>query len=145
MAEVEIRGKKFPLCLTVAALDKINAKCGGMKGIGAFLDGKEPNYIMPAAGTEREAGGNAGRSLCNSAWMLGLLIQEGEENRLVCARFDGEKTVRREVPDSEAISHLLTVASAKKYRLAVIEAVNESMKQEIEALYPKNVKDAELE
>ena len=143
MVEVEIRGKKFPLCLTVAALEKINAKCGGMKGIGAFLDGKEQSLLIPPQGAAPSETSSAGRALCNTAWMLGLLIQEGEENRLVCARFDGEKVERRAVPDTEAIGHLLTVASAQKYRLAVFEAVNESMKQEIEAVYPKNGKDAE--
>ena len=107
MVEVEIRGKKFPLCLTVAALDKINAKCGSMKNIGAFLDGKEQNFLIPPQGAAPEEASSTGRALCNTAWMLGLLIQEGEENRLVCARFDGEKVERRAVPDAETISHLL--------------------------------------
>lgn len=134
MVEVEIRGKKFPLCLTVAALDKVNEKCGGVKNIGAFLDGKQPD------GTS-----NTAQVICNTAWLLGLLIHEGEEARFVLARFDGEKADRRVVPDSVAISHLLTVASVNKYRKAVFDAINESMSQEIEALYPKNVKDAEQE
>lgn len=134
MVEVDIRGKKFPLCLTVAALDKINEKCGGMRNIGAFLDGKAPDGSKSST-----------QLVINTAWMLGLLIQEGEENRLVVARCDGEKTERLAVPDTTALSHLLTVASANKYRTAVIDAVNESMTQEIEAVYPKNVKDAEPE
>lgn len=134
MISVEIRGKEFPLCLTVAALDAINAKCGGIKNIGAFLDG-----------IDEEGATSFSKSLCNTAWMLGLLIREGEENRLICARFDGEQTERRAVPDSAAISHLLTIASAGKYKTSVIEAVNESLTQEIEAAYPKNVKSAELE
>ena len=134
MVEVEIRGTKFPLCLTVAALDKINEKCGGMQNIGAFLDGKADDGSKSTTQT-----------ILNTAWMLGLLIQEGEENRLILARFDGEKTERRAVPDVAAISHLLTIASMNKYRISVIEAVNESMAQEIEAVYPKNVKDAEPE
>ena len=77
MVTVDIRGKEFPLCLTVAAVDKINAKCGSIKQIGTFLDGKE--------------GGGAfefGRAMHNTAWLLGLLIQEGEENRLVNARLN---------------------------------------------------------
>lgn len=143
MVEVEIRGKKFPLCLTVAALDKINAKCGGLGNISAFLDGNEPSYMLHPEQAAQSEKGNTGKALCNTAWMLGLLIQEGEENRLVCARLDGEKVERCAVPDAETISHLLTVASAKKCRLAVFEAVNESMKQEIEAVYPKNGNDAE--
>lgn len=143
MVEVEIRGKKFPLCLTVAALDKINAKCGGLGNIGSFLDGKEPSYMLHPEQAAQGEKGSTGKALCNTAWMLGLLIQEGEENRLVCARLDGEQTERRCVPDAEAIAHMLTVASAQKYRLSVFDAVNESMKQEVEALHPKNGKDAE--
>ena len=131
MAEVEILGKKFPLCLTVAAVDKINEKCGGLNGITKFLDGAEDGKV------------NTGKAMCNTAWLLGLLIQEGEENRLILARFSGEKAERRVVPDSEAICHLLTIASAKKYRTAVFEAVNESLKQEIEAVYQKNVESEE--
>ena len=132
MVSVNIGGKEFPLCLTVAAVDKINAKCGSIKQIGAFLDGKE--------------GGGAfemGRAMHNTAWLLGLLIQEGEENRLVNARLAGEKTERRTVPDSEAICHLLTVATASKYRGAVMNAVHESLRQDIEAEHPKNAENAE--
>lgn len=132
MVTVKIWGKEFPLCLTVAALDKVNAKCGGLKGLGGFLDGKS------ADGTS-----SGSVAICNTAWMLGLLMQEGEENRIVCARFAGESAERRSVPDTDAVCHLLTYASALKYRTAVLEAVNESLAQEIEALYPKNVKDAE--
>lgn len=132
MVEVEIRGKQFPLCLTVAALDKVNAKCGGIGGIGKFLDG-----------TNDEGETDFSQSMCNTAWLLGLLIQEGEENRLVCARCDGEQAERRAVPDATAIGHLLTVASAKKYKMVVVAAVNESLTQEIEAANPKNGKSAE--
>ena len=126
MVEVEIRGKTFPLCLTVAALDEVNEKCGGLKNLTGFLNGND----------------DSSKSICNTAWMLGLLIREGEENRLIEARFAGEKTERRSVPDSAAISHLLTPGSAQQYRLAVWNAVNESMRQEIEAEYSKNAGNA---
>lgn len=132
MVTVEIRGKEFPLCLTVAAVDKVNEKCGSISNIGAFLDGKDSSKKF-----------ELGRAMYNTAWLLGLLIQEGEENRLVNARFEGEKTERREVPNADALCHLLTVGTAKMYWDAVITAVNESMVQDIEASYPKNVKNAE--
>lgn len=131
MVTVKIRGKEFPLCLTVAALDEINKKCGGMKRLGAFLNGddgsgNEENSVM----------------ICNTAWMLGLLIREGEENRLINARFDGETAERRAVPDMEAMQHYLNVKTALRYRLDVLQAVNESMQQDIEAEYEKNVESA---
>lgn len=134
MATVEIRGRQFPLCLTVAALDKINEKCGGLSDLGQFLDGKD-------------GGGNGSfsQAMSNTAWVLALLIREGEENRLVNARLAGEKPERNAVPDFEEVGHLLTVSLATKSRKAVLEAVRESLQQEVEASYPKNAKNAELE
>ena len=126
MVEVELRGKKFPLCLTVAALDKINEKCGGLKNLSNFL-----------------TVGDTGTTLCNTAWLLGILISEGEENRVMEARFTGEKVERRSVPDSEALSHLLTPIEAKQYRLLVLDAVNDSLRQDVEASHPKNAEHAE--
>lgn len=132
MVTVNIRGKEFPLCLTVAAVDAINGRCGSFKKLGAFLDGKDDS------GTS-----DFGRMMYNTAWILGLLLREGEENRLICARFDGEAAERRAVPDSDAMCHLLTVVGAGKYRSAVLDAVRESMVQDIEAEHPKNVAHAE--
>ena len=117
MVEVEIRGKKFPLCLTVAALDQVNERCGSLAEVSKWLSGN----------------GNAFEGLCNVAWMLGLLIQEGEENRLVESRFTGEQTDRRAVPDSDAIRHLMTPGEIKSFMVPVMEAVHESVAQTIEA------------
>ena len=128
MAAVKIRGNSFPLCLTVAALDEINRKCGGMKQLGSFLNGED------GTGNEKNS-----VMICNTAWMLGLLIREGEENRLINARFNGEKAERRVVPDENDMMHYLNVQTALRYRLDVLQAVNESMQQDIEAEYEKNV------
>lgn len=129
MVKVKIRGKEFPLCLTVAALDKVNEKCGGLSKLSDFMSGY----------------GNAAKATYNIAWMLGLMISEGEENRLITARFEGEQTSRKEVPDSAAICHFMTPGELRKYRTAVYEAVNESLQQEIEAEHPKNGENAERE
>ena len=129
MVEVEIRGKKFPLCLTVAALDRINEKCGSLT---KFLD-----YL--------QGDGEVNTIVINTAWALSLLMAEGEENRLICARLDGEKAERHQVPDEEAVRHLLTPGAVRRYRVAVLTAVNESMRQEIEAESSKNVDHAESE
>ena len=134
MVEVEIRGKKFPLCLTVAAIDTVNAKCGGLKNLQSFLNGQT------ADGTT-----NTGASAYNIAWMLGLLIVEGEENRLCNARFAGETTERRAVPDSQALVHLLTAREAIAYKAPVLNAIVESIRQEISAVPQKNGEHAELE
>lgn len=132
MVAVKIRGKEFPLCLTVAALDEINRKCGGLKRLTAFLNGED--------GTGNETNSVM---ICNTAWMLGLLIREGEENRIVNARFDGIKTERRTVPDEQTMAHYLNVQTAMRYRADVLQAVSESMQQDIEAEYSKNAQSAE--
>ena len=137
--EVTIRGKVFPLCLTVAALDALNEKCGGIGGITDFLRGdpvEEPGLSQTQL--EQEALAASSRAKYNNAWMLGLLIQEGEENRLMEARFSGEKTERRAVPGPEELVHLLTPGQVESYRLPVLMAVNESMKRTLEAVPSKN-------
>lgn len=132
MVTVDIRGKKFPLCLTVAAVDEINEQCGSIKNIGTFLDGASEGRTF-----------DMGRAMHNTAWMLDLLIREGEENRLINARFHGDATERREVPDFDTLRHLLTVAEAQKCREDVFRAVTESLTQEIEASYQKNAENAD--
>ena len=122
MVAAEIRGKTFPLCLTVAALDQLTAKCGGLKGLTAFLTGD----------------GSSTRAMVNMAWMLGLLITEGEEHRLMEARFSGEKAERIAVPGSADIAHLLTGGEIQRYYGLVWQAVNESLRQTIEAEPGKN-------
>lgn len=136
MVEVNIRGKQFPLCLTVAALDKINEKCGGLKNLNDFLvkRGETIENGEPVPTLEYR--------IVNVAWLLGLMIQEGEENRYVCARFETGDAVRRAVPDSEAIAHLLTPGAARRYVSAVYAAISESMHQDIEASHEKNVENA---
>ena len=80
----------------------------------------------------------ANRAKYNNAWMLGLLIQEGEENRLMEARFqDNGDRIRRQVPGPEEMVHLLTPGQIEDYRLSILMAVNESLKRTLEAT-PKN-------
>lgn len=135
---VEIRGKKFPLCLTVAALDQLNEKCGGIGGIMDFLRGN-PEEIQGLNDTQLQqlSMEATSRAKYNNAWMLGLLIREGEENRIMEARFDGGDTERRSVPGPEDMVHLLTPGQVVAYQLAIIQAVNESLKRTLE-ITPKN-------
>ncbi len=125
MVCVKIYNQSYPLCLTVAALDDINEKIGGISGIADFLRGGET--------------GSYERMFENTAWMLALLIREGEENRLICERFsDGiENPERRNIPDLSAIRSGMTLASIASYRVSVLNAINESMAQSIEAVYSK--------
>lgn len=145
MVTVQICGKSYPLCLTVSALDEVTSRCGGLAHVGDFLDGKEPQHLgFPEAETSARKANLAGIA-SNTTWLLSVLLREGENNRLMLARMDGEAAERRTVPTLEDLGQLLTVGSALKYRATVMEAVTESMTKEIEALYPKNGKDAEQE
>ena len=129
MAKVTIRGKEFPLCLTVAALDEINEKCGGLSGVVDFLNGS----------------GELSKAFRNTAWMLTLLMAEGEKNNIVCAGFDGNTAERKELPSYEQLCTMVTIHTMMGYRADICNAIHESMKQDIEASYSKNAENAELE
>lgn len=129
MAKVTIRGKEFPLCLTVAALDQINDKCGGLDKLDSFIVGD----------------GDIGRAYSNTAWLLALLLEEGEKNRQVCAQFDGNMTESVQVPTYEQLRSMTTIYTMIRYRNVCLDAISESMHQDIEASHPKNVESAELE
>lgn len=126
MVEVTIRGKRFPLCLTVAALDKVNERCGGLKQLTEHLDGGNEVVIVR-----------------NTIWMLALLIRGGEDNRLMEARLAGEPAEPRQVPDEQMLSSLLGFADAVNHRKDVFAAINESLTQTIEASHSKNAENAE--
>ena len=83
------------------------------------------------------------RSRVNNAWMLGLLVEEGEENRLIEAMFEeGSDRIRRAVPGPDDMVHLLTPGQAEDYRLSVLLAVKDGMKRTIETVPSKNVYQA---
>lgn len=146
MVEVQICGKTYPLCLTVAALDEVSSRCGGLNNVGSFMDGVESCYIIPPEGEDTpNRKGDLSVMASNATWLLGVLLREGENNRQMRLRMDGQPVEPRFVPDCQQLTQLLTVASAIRYRTAVFNAITESMNREIEAVYPKNVKDAEQE
>lgn len=132
---IDIRGKKFPLCLTVAAVDKINAMCGGLKNLNDFLAGRS------SGGAEADSSA----ALHNTLRVLELFVAEGEENRLCEARFSGESAARRDLPSAEDLASLLTPGEVMVYRVDVMKAINASLKQEIRAVPEKNGEHAELE
>ena len=139
MVEVRILDKVYPLCLTVAALDDINSKCGGLGKIGQFLDGRQSSLMIRDDQALVDGGvPNMTAMAVNTAWLLAVLIREGENNRLMRAKFADETAERRPVPTADDLRQVLTIASALKYRKAVFETISESMEKDIEAVYPKN-------
>lgn len=130
MVTIKIRGKEYPLCLTVAALERLNNKGISLEGIVDFaLGGKK----------------DQSKAISNTAWLLALLMQEGEENRLVCAELDGQAATRQKVPNTQELSHCLRPGETREYISVALEAVAESMQVEIEAASPKNAEHAEQE
>lgn len=147
MVKVNIRGKEFPLCLTVAALDKINDKCGGLAGLASFLycsdegDGATGNRILMG---QRDTA-NMIKSFRNTAWMLALLIEEGAKNHAVCAQFDVSAVEPINLPSYEQLCSMCNIYTMLRYRGNVIDAITASMQQDIEASHSKNVENAEQE
>lgn len=134
MISVEIRGKQFPLCLTVAAIDEITAKCGGM--------GNLHDFLFPKASADNDQSLDLYRQAENLTWMLGLLIREGEENRVVNAQFFGDRPERVKVPGSTELAHLFKVGEVFHYSGSITAAISESFAQTIEAKHEKNVPHA---
>ena len=81
MGTVMICGKEYPLCMTVEAFSRITQVCGGLDKLGNYLDGN----------------GDIGKMISNTAFILAILLQEGEENRRMVAGFyaDGDTEARK--------------------------------------------------
>lgn len=126
MVEFAVAGKKYPLALTVEAMERINEKCGGIENLPAFLHSEE--------GIEE--------SIKNTIWAIQMLIEEGEENRLVICDLNGRQTERKSIPDEYQLIKLLTPGLVIAARNTIAEAVTESMRQTIKEEIPKNVDGA---
>ncbi len=128
MSTVTICGKEYPLCMTVEAFDQITQACGGMDKLGSYLDGD----------------GNIQKMLSRTAFVLEVLLQEGEENRRLLASFcaDGD-TEACKVPTEAELRKLLTPRQLVLLRPAAIAAINDSLRQEVEAAPAKNGDGAE--
>ena len=143
MVCVQIVGKTYPLCLTVAALDEVTALCGNLSQVGMYLSGHDSDRESDQQ--EFQTSDRLAGIAANTVNLLSVLIREGENHRILCARLNGEEADRKSVPDKQDLLHALTVSEAISYRPAVMKAVMESMTREIEAEYPKNVETAEQE
>lgn len=128
MVNAVIQGRKLPLCLTVAALDDLAARDVRLADVAGLLDAKKVGSVDELAS--------------NTTWLLGVLVREGEENRLVTEAFATGGGDRRRVPTGEELAHLMTPAQALGYRVCVMQAIAESMTQDVEAAHEKNGESA---
>lgn len=123
MNAVTICGKEYQLCMTVEAFDQITQACGGMDKLGSYLDGD----------------GDIREMVSRTASVLAVLLREGEENRRLLASFcaDGDATARK-VPTEAELRKLLTPRQLVLLRPSAIAAINDSLRQEVEAAPAKN-------
>lgn len=120
---VKIRDREYPLCMTVHAFAAIVDAGGGLEKLGNFLSGN----------------GDAAKAIENTAYALGTLIREGEENRRITAECFGDGDAKpRKVPGPKDICSLLTPAEIMPLRDIVLRAIFRSMDQQMEAEPPKN-------
>lgn len=125
MASVTIRGREYPLCLTVAALDDLKARGYTLRDVSAVLSIQKDDTIDTVA--ER------------AIWLLSVLIREGEMNRYYAV---GDEDKPRGIPSEEVLRRMLTPGQAVGMLIPMMAAVSESMKQDIEAASPKNADQA---
>lgn len=128
MANVTIKGREYPLCLTVAGLDALKARGYSLGDISGLL--------------RIEAGSTMDDVAERATWLLSILIHEGEANRAY-SESDGAGVVLRQVPDLNALRRMLTPAQAVGMLVPMMQAVSESLHQDIEAAPPKNADQAE--
>ena len=126
MASITINGREYPLCLTVAALDDLKSRGYGLRDISKIVQPAEGESVDDVA--ER------------TVWMLSILIREGEMHRCILA---GEGRAQS-VPGYDLLARIMTPGRAMASLGIVIQAITESMHQEIEAAPPKNADRAGL-
>lgn len=127
MAKVTINGREYPLCLTVAALDELKARGYALGDLSGLL--------------RIEAGSTMDDVAERATWLLSILIREGEANRAWCES-DGTGVTLRLVPGYDALKRMLTPAQAIGTLVPMMQAVSESLHQDIEAAPSKNVDQA---
>ena len=121
MVTVNIGGKKFPLCLTVACLDKVNKLCGGLKGLTKYIC---VNDISTAAE--------------HTAALLEILIAGGYWNQVAMSRILVQDFEKIRLPEANDLYRIMTPGNINAYRSAALDAITESLHQDIEAEHPKN-------
>ena len=136
-----VRGVEYPLCLTVAALEDIEGLCGSFDEIGAYLEGMLERDAKTGE-LKKTATGTTPRMLAATTRVLGILIRRGEDNRIEEARAAGEDTARRKTPGPDELVKWLRPAEAGRYRLLVLDAINEGLSQKVEVEQPKNAEAA---
>lgn len=102
---VSIHGKQYPLCLTVAANEKLNDTYGGMKNLIAGVKNDSQKAASSYVG------------------LLHILLEGGANRQKALAWISGAAAEVEPVPDLETLQDLLSIADVAEYKGAILEAL----------------------
>lgn len=112
---IELYGKKYPLCLTVAAQERANAEFGGVK-----------QMLKDMQGTDDQI-------LSSTIKLTHLLMCGGRDRAKALAWMSGEKSDTPTVPDCELMRELMTMKDIADCQQKVFEAIRASNSRTVEA------------
>lgn len=119
MTTVKLAGQELPLCLTVAAVERVHERGVELSEISTLYttgDGRTVNDCLN-----------------NSVWLLDVLMQEGRQN----AALHGMDTPMP--PPADMLPHLLTPGQVIHEIIpAIVATVNEGLGRTVEAQHEKN-------
>lgn len=119
MTTVKLAGQELPLCLTVAAVERVHERGVDLREISTLYttgDGRTVNDCLN-----------------NSVWLLDVLMQEGREN----AALHGKETPMP--PPADVLPHLLTPGQVIHEIIpAIVATVGEGLGRTVEADHTKN-------
>ena len=123
MQTVELLGAEFPLCLTVAAVERLQGKGLRLGDIAQLYTTGEGRDIQTCVE--------------NTLWLLEVLMQGGQDNGLI----RGETIPDH--PSLDDLRHLMTPGQGLHHILPqVVMAVNDGLGRTAEADHEKNGADA---
>lgn len=121
---IDFYGKKYPLCLTVSAHERINDTFGGLAGMAQVMSEKDEAAVGAVAN------------------LMHALMIGGQSRIKALAWLSGENADVPSVPDLEILKGLLTLEDIPKYQQALFDNVALSSAQEVEVA-PETEKNGE--
>lgn len=119
---IDLHGKRYPLCLTVAANEKINDAFGGLKGMSEAM--KQ----------------DSSKALGLYSDLLHILMEGGENRQKALAWLSGETAACDPVPPKDILMSLLCIADISAYKAKIMEAIALSSRATVE-VEPDNSKN----
>lgn len=119
---ISIMGKRFPLCFTVAAQERVNREFGGLvkmfDSLGKDADGAPSAMVA----------------------LLHILMEGGAARERAISRMNGSTADIASVPDLDALKNLVTVGDVNTYKKTIFQAIQNATSVTVEVEPEKNVK-----